>query len=154
MKIKESIKFFLITLLCVGIVSVPCVAEGHGKGKRDDKGHGLEKKFFHKLELVKANDKKLGLSDAQFDKIKMLELNTRKDVVIKSAEIEVLKIEIKLKLWEDTIDKTSINKLIDKKYEFKKAKAKVLVSAYAQFKNILTPEQKKMLKAIIRKHHR
>mgnify|MGYP000282824940 CR=1 FL=1 len=62
----------------------------------------------------------------------------------------MLKIDIKAKLWEDTIDKKGINKLIDKKYELKKEKAKALVDAYAQFKKILTEEQNKALKTIIR----
>jgi len=70
MKIKESIKIGLITLLWVGILSAPCDAQGHCKGKRHD-GHGLENKFFHKLDLAIANDVKLGLSDEQFEKIRM-----------------------------------------------------------------------------------
>jgi len=153
MKIKESIKIGLITLLWVGILSAPCDAQGHCKGKRHD-GHGLENKFFHKLDLANANDVKLGLSDEQFEKIRMLKLNTKKNVIKKRAEIDVLRIEIKLKLWEDTIDKKSINKLIDKKCEIKKEKAKALIDAYAQFKNILTEEQKKTFKTIIRQRHR
>ena len=84
----------------------------------------------------------------------MLKLNTKKNVIKKRAEIDVLRIEIKLKLWEDTIDKKSINKLIDKKCEIKKEKAKALVDAYAQFKNILTEGQKKTFKTIIRQRHR
>jgi Spy/CpxP family protein refolding chaperone len=66
----------------------------------------------------------------------------------------VLKIDIKAKLWEDTIDKKGINKLIDKKYEIKKEKAKALVDTYAQFNNILTEEQKKTLETIIRQRHK
>ena len=153
MKIKESIRIGLITLLCVGILSAPCDAQGHRKGKRHD-GYGLENKFFHKLDLAIANDVKLAISDEQFEKIKMLELNTRKNLIMKRAEIAVLKIDIKLKLREDIIDKESINKLIDKKYELKKDKAKTLIDAYAQFNNILTEEQKKKLKAIIRQRNK
>ena len=150
---KRSIIVCLLTFLFVGIFSMTCHAEGYCKGKRHH-GYGLENKFFHKLDLAIANDVNLGLSDEQFEKIKMLELNTRKNVIKKRAEIDVLKIEIKLKLWEDTIDKKSINKLIDKKCEIKKEKAKALVDAYAQFKNILTEEQKKTFKTIIRQRHR
>jgi len=154
MKKKEFIIICLMTFLLAGILSTTSYAQRSHKGKSYDKGHGLEQKFFHKLHLAIANDAKLGLSDEQFEKIKLLELNTRKGLIKPRAEIDVLKIEIKIKLWEDKIDKESINKLIDKKYEFKKAKAKVLVDAYAQFKNILTQEQKNILKAIIRKRHK
>jgi len=57
-------------------------------------------------------------------------------------------VDIKSKLGEDTIDTKSINKLIDQKYEMKKAKAKSLVEAYAAFQNILSDDQKKKLKGI------
>lgn len=153
---KRGIIVCLLTFLFVGIFSITCHAEGYCKGKQYDRGHGhsLENKFFHKLDLAIANDVKLGLSDEQFEKIKMLKLNTKKNMIKKRAEIDVLKIDIKAKLWEDTIDKKSINKLIDRKCEVKKEKAKALVDAYAQFKNILTKEQKKTFKAIIRQRHR
>jgi Spy/CpxP family protein refolding chaperone len=60
-------------------------------------------------------------------------------------------VDIKGSLCEDPIDKKSINKLIDKKYELKKAKAKALVDAYATFQAILTDDQKKKLKESSRK---
>jgi len=153
---KQSIIVCLLTFLFVGIFSMACYAEGYCKGKKYDKGHGhgLEKKVFHNFHLAIANEVELGLSEEQYEKIKTLKINTKKDLIIKRAEIDVLKIDIKAKLWEDTIDKKGINKLIDKKYELKKEKAKALVDAHAQFKNILTEEQKKTLKTIIRQRHK
>jgi len=155
---KQSIIVCLLTFLFVGIFSMACYAEGYCKGKKYDKGHGhghgLEKKVFHKFHLAMANEVELGLSEEQYEKIKTLKINIKKDLIIKRAEVDVLKLDIKAKLWEDTIDKKDINKLIDKKYELKKEKAKALVDAYAQFKNILTEEQKKMLKTIVRQRHK
>lgn len=153
---KQSIIVCLLTFFFVGIFSMACYAEGYQKRKRYDQGqrHSLEKKIFHKFHLAIANEVELKLSEEQYEKIKTLKINTKKDLIMKRAEIDVLKIDIKAKLWEDTIDKKGINKLIDKKYELKKEKAKALVDAYAQLKNILTEEQKKTLKTIIRQRHK
>lgn len=155
---KQSIIVCLLTFLFVGIFSMACYAEGYCKGKKYDqghgRGHGLEKKVFHTFHLAMANEVELGLSEDQYEKIKTLKINTKKDLIIKRAEVDVLKIDIKAKLWEDTIDRKGINKLIDKKYELKKEKAKALVDAYAQFKKILTEDQKKMLKTIVRQRHK
>jgi Spy/CpxP family protein refolding chaperone len=153
---KQSIIVCLLTFLFIGIFSMACYAEGYCKGKKHDQGHGhgVENKVFHKFHLAISNEVELGLSEEQYEKIKTLKINTKKDLIIKRAEIDVLKIDIKAKLWEDTIDKKGINKLIDKKYEIKKEKAKALVDTYAKFNNILTEEQKKTLETIIRQRHK
>lgn len=153
---KQSIIVCLLTFLFVGIFAMACYAEGYQKRKRYDQGHGhsLEKKVFHKFHLAIANEVELGLSEEQYEKLRALKINTKKDLIMKRAEIDVLKIDINAKLWEDTIDKKGINKLIDEKYELKKEKAKALVDAYAQFNNILTEDQKKTLKTIIRQRRK
>jgi len=137
---KQSIIVCLLTFLFIGIFSMACYAEGYCKGKKYDQGHGhgLENKVFHKFHLAISNEVELGLSEEQYEKIKTLKINTKKDLIIKRAEIDVLKIDIKAKLWEDT----------------KKEKAKALVDTYAQFNNILTEEQKKTLETIIRQRHK
>ena len=160
MKTKNTI--IISCVLVVGIIlSGLAFADSQGKGdhkgfgsKQSHNGHSLEKKVFHRFHLAIANEVELGLSEEQYEKIKTLKINTKKDLIMKRAEIDVLKIDIKAKLWEDTIDKKGINKLIDKKYELKKEKAKALIDAYAQFKNIITEEQKKVLKTIIRQRHK
>lgn len=160
MKTKNTI--IISCVLVVGIIlSGLAFAGSQGKGdhkgfgsKQSHNGHSLEKKVFYRFHLAIANEVELGLSEEQYEKIKTLKINTKKDLIIKRAEIDVLKIDIKAKLWEDTIDKKGINKLIDKKYELKKEKAKALVDAYAQFKNIITEEQKKALKTIVRQRHK
>ena len=116
-------------------------------------GYGLDNKFFKKIHLALKNNEELGLSDEQYEKLKTLKMNTKKDLIKRKAEIDIIGVDIKGKLWEDPIDKESINKLIDKKYELKKAKAKALVEAYATFQTILTDDQKKKLEEIPQKSH-
>ncbi|NQV03860.1 MAG: hypothetical protein HQ532_00015, partial [Candidatus Omnitrophica bacterium] len=69
----------------------------------------------------------------------------------KKAEIDLIAIDIKAALWEDTIDLGSVNTLIDRKYELKKQKTKALVAAYAALKGMLTKEQIKNLKGLCKK---
>ena len=94
------------------------------------------------------NKEELGLSDKQVGKIKDLKVNTKKNLIRKNAEIEILAIDIKAGLWKDTVDSAMLGKLIDKKYEIKKEKAKSTVNAYAALKNILTKGQKEKLKGL------
>ena len=124
-------------------------ADSHKKSRHD--GYGLDTKFFHKVQQTLANQEELGISDAQYEKIKTLKVNLKKDLIKRKAEIELISVDIKSKLWEDTIDKEGIYKLIDQKYELKKAMAKALVEACATFKGILTDDQNKKLKGILKK---
>lgn len=111
-------------------------------------GYGLDMKIFHNVRLALKNHEELGISDEQYEKLKTLKANTKKDLIKRKAEIDIIGVDIKSKLGQDIIDTKSINKLIDQKYELKKAKAKALVEAYAAFQNILTDDQKKKLKDI------
>ena len=116
--------------------------------KAEHHGYGLETKFFQKVHLAFKNQEELGLSDKQYEKIRTLKMDTKKDLIKRKAEIDTIAVDIKSKLWGDSIDKESIYKLIDQKYELKKARAKAIIDACDTFKNILTDEQKKKLREI------
>jgi hypothetical protein len=145
----KKIAVLIIVLSCFLVTS--SYADSYKKSRHH--GYSLDKKFVSKVRLALKNQDELGLSDEQYEKIKTLKLNTKKDLIKRKAEIDIIGVDIKGKLYEDSIDKKSINKLIDQKYELKKAKAKALVDAYAEFQNILNDEQKKKLKELSRKRH-
>ena len=109
---------------------------------------GLDDKFFHKAHFFYMNQEALGLSEKQVKAIKALKMSVKKELVTKGAEIELLKIEIKSLLYMPKIDTGAINKLIDKKYELKKEKAKFLVAKIAAIKAIPTEEQMVKAKSI------
>ena len=145
-----------VVAVCLGIFlavlfAVPNALADGGKGQYG-KHMGFEDKFYKKAYTALVNKKELDLSDEQVEKIKKLKVDTKKDIIMKSAEIDVLVVEIKASLWEDTIDTAALDKLIDKKYELKKAKAKGIVAAYATLKNILTEEQKEELTELCAKN--
>jgi hypothetical protein len=139
---------FIIILSCFLVTQT--YADSHKNSRHD--GYGLDIKFFYKVQQTLENQEELGISEAQYEKIKTLKVNLKKDLIKQKAEIALITVDIKSKLWEDTVDKESIYKLIDQKYELKKAKAKALVEACATFKEILTDYQKKKLKGILKKN--
>lgn len=135
----------LLVLMCLSLL-VPSVYAEHGKMKG---GHGdFDQKFCQKAMMIVKNQEELGLSDAQVKKVKDLKMSTKKDLIRKNAEIEILALDIKSALWEDEVDLNAINTLIDKKYDLKKEKTKSLVAAYVSLKGMLTKEQQKTLKGL------
>lgn len=106
----------------------------------------LEEKFSCKTHFILKNKEELGLSDKQIEKIKDLKIKTKKDLIRKNADLEILALDVKSGLWKDTIDTDTVNKQIGKKYDLKKEKAISLVNAYAALKDILTKEQKEKMK--------
>ena len=114
-------------------------------------GGGFEEKFFCKAGMMLKNQEELGLSDEQAGKIKDLKIKTKKDLIRKNAEIEIIVLDLKSAMCGDQIDTGAMDKLIDKKYDFKKEKAKSLMGAYAEVKEILTSEQKNKLKDLYKK---
>ncbi|MFC1508082.1 Spy/CpxP family protein refolding chaperone [Candidatus Omnitrophota bacterium] len=142
-------RFIVIALLvCFTFLTAQVYAE-QGKMKV---GHGdMEGKFYKKAMLIIANQEELGLTDAEVKKIKDLKIATKKDLITKKAEIDLIAIDIKAALWEDTVDINSVNALIDKKYELKKQKTKSLVAAYVTLKGTLTKEQTALLKGLCKK---
>ncbi|MCX5714069.1 MAG: hypothetical protein NT033_04535 [Candidatus Omnitrophica bacterium] len=66
------------------------------------------------------------------------------------AEIEILGVDIFSRLWDEKVDLTEVEKLIDKKFDLKREGLKKLIRTFVTVKNLLTRDQLKRLK-IIRK---
>lgn len=147
-------KKFMGTVLVVftlifSVLAVEAYARDYGKTK--GRHWDLEEKFLKKAHFFLKNQEELELSDEQIEKIKDLKIKTQKDIIRKDAELEILALDLQSGLWKDTINIDVVNKLIDKKYDLKKGKAKSLVDAYAALKDILTEEQKKKMKDLWKK---
>ncbi len=142
----------LIMFLGVGLSAA--FADTHGAGMKKEYHHkdkdykkaDLESKFFYKAHKLLKKKEELGLTEKQVDKIVDLKVATKKDLIRKKADIEILALDIKSQLYEERINVRAVNDLIDKKYEIKKAKAKALVAACAELKGVLTKAQKEKLK--------
>lgn len=127
-------------------------AYAYDGGKREWSHQGLGKKFFYKARLILKNRDELGLTGKQLKKIKSLKIKTKKYVIRKDAELSIIALDVKAAIMEKQIDTAAVNKLLDKKYDFKRDKAKSLLAAYAALKRILTDEQKGKLKNILKMH--
>ncbi|MFH1593320.1 MAG: hypothetical protein ABID09_01320 [Candidatus Omnitrophota bacterium] len=147
-------KMLFAVVLCLALASNVLAYEGskggsscgHGKGRTQK--DGLSEKFYEKAHFLMSNAEELGLSDEQVSKIKDIKLKTKRDLILKKAEIEVVALDIDAMMHEDVINKVDIDKLIDKKYDLKKENAKLLVGSYATLKGLITKEQKDKMKEI------
>lgn len=148
MKGKFILAMFLVCVFVSGILVFGANASDYMKGKGHKKS--LEEKFNYKLHFIMGNEEELSLSEDQVDKIKNLGIATKKGMIRAKAEIDVLGLDIKSELWKATIDTAAIDKLIEKKYDLKKAKAKASVKAYAALKGMLTAEQKEKMKDLFK----
>ena len=108
----------------------------------------LKDKFFKKVRFIMKNHEELGLSDEQFDEIKKLKTETKKDIIRKKSQTEVLDVEIHTEMWEDPTNLNTINALIEQKYDIKREKTKNIAEAYSELMKILTQEQRDKLKGL------
>lgn len=121
---------------------------GHGKMAC---GMDKDKMFFKKAHMVLENADELGLASDQIEKVKALKYSVAKRTIKEDAEIETLALDIKEALGKDEVDINVVNKLVDQKYTLKAQKAKEEISAYADLKKILSPDQQKKVKEMCRK---
>ena len=133
----------VVCLLTFGIANVYAYPHGSKDKKKD-----LESKFYKKAYMCLENADALGLSDDQIEELKNLKHETKKDVIQKNADIEILGLDARHLLYQDEVDLDALNSIIDQKYDVKKAKAKVLVKAIAELKGLLSENQMDSLKAI------
>ena len=151
MKKQNLMSLGMVVLLLAVFSAGGLYAKECGHGKKEGHGYDFGKKVLGKMHLAMANKEELALSEDQYQKIKALKISTKKDLIRNKAEIDLVAIDIKSKLSEDTIDVEGVNKLIDQKYELKKARAKALVGACVKFKGILTAEQQQKMKKMCSK---
>ena len=105
-------------------------------------------KVIYKAKMFLTYQEELGLSEKQIDQIEEIKYAVKREVISKDAEIDLLKIDIKEKLYADKTDVKAIDPLIEKKYALKKEKAEYLVAQYAKIKEVLSDEQYEEAKKI------
>jgi len=145
---KKNFLIFAVAILVLVFGAFAAQAYAYGGWKGEGPQGCFEGKFCHKVQFIMENSDELGLSDKQLEDIKALKVAAKKDMIRKKAEIDILAVDLESELHKDTIDKGVVNALIDKKYDLKKDLKKALVGAYADLKNILTPEQKNKMKEL------
>ena len=105
-------------------------------------------KFFHFAHSILENHEELGLSEESVKKVRDLKIGTKKSMIRNRAEVELLMVDVISSLYQEKPEISEINKLIDKKFEIKKAGMKKLIAAFVGIKKLLSKEQMKQIKAI------
>ena len=105
-------------------------------------------KFFHFAHLALENHEELGLSEEAVKKIRELKIGTKKSLIRNRAEAELLMVDIISKLHTEKPEISEINRLIDKKFDVKKAGMKKLIASFVALKKLLSKEQMKQMKTI------
>ncbi|MBD3263777.1 MAG: hypothetical protein GF375_01590 [Candidatus Omnitrophica bacterium] len=155
---KTGIKIVSIAVLSIFLITSSSYAKAkrgsvcrmggmHGgmyEGK--DKGMDLEDKFFKKVHFIFAYEDDINLSDDQKEMIINEKFDLKKDLIESKRQIEMIIADVKREFIRDDLDIGTINSLIDRKYDIKKEKAKRVVSAYQNLKNILSADQYNKLK--------
>lgn len=105
-------------------------------------------KFFHFAHSILENHEELGLTDVDVKKVRDLKIGTKKSMIRNRAEVELLMVDVISSLYQEKPDISAINKLIDKKFDVKKAGMKKLIASFVAVKKLLSKEQIKQIKAI------
>ncbi len=145
---KRSMLLGLAALLVLGLTASPVLAGGSSCGKGGWGKAAMEDKVLKKIKLIWANQDELKVTDAQMAKIKDIKLKLKKDMIKYTANIDLVKVDVKAKLYDDPVDVAAVNALVDKKYAAKAEKAKASIAAYADLQKVLSAEQKDMLKSL------
>lgn len=144
----KSFNKALFSVLCmVFVLAASTVSAGGGCESKWSK-MDLKEKFFYKAEFIMKNADDLDLSDEQIKSIKNLKMETKKMIVSKEAEAEVIWIDVMSEMYEESVNLEKVNSLIDQKYEIKKALTKGIAASYAKLKGTLSEEQMKELKEL------
>ena len=105
-------------------------------------------KFFHFAHVILENHEELDLTDVDVKKVRDLKIGKKKSMIRNRAEVELLMVDIISSLYQEKPDISAINKLIDKKFDIKKAGMKKLIAGFVGVKKLLSKEQMKQVKAI------
>ena len=138
---KKSLIVCMSALFLAMTISLSNAYAHHGRYESAHGGDGLDNMFFMKAHFIKENHAELEIPEDKLETIKNLELETKKMLIKQDAEIETVCLDIMSKLHDYPVDVDAVNKLVDQKYELKKAEAKSLVDAIYKLKGSLTKDQ-------------
>ncbi|MFH1189131.1 MAG: hypothetical protein V1682_00380, partial [Candidatus Omnitrophota bacterium] len=94
-------------------------------------GKDLVGKFCHKVAFIMEHEKDIALTEEQVKSVEDIKLKTKKELIKAEADIDVVGIDIEQALHQDNIDVPATDALIDKQYDLKRDKAKVLAASFA-----------------------
>ncbi|MBU4304948.1 MAG: Spy/CpxP family protein refolding chaperone [Candidatus Omnitrophica bacterium] len=138
-----------VAAVVLGIIAVGMMFSVNGYaygGKRHSKNaHDFNKSISGSICRILMCEDILNLTAEQKDALKDLQYKMKREKISRKADIDLVALDIMNAMQKEVIDTKAINKLIDRKYDYKKEIMKSKVEAYAKIQGILTPEQKAVL---------
>jgi len=130
------------------------VGHSHGKGFgwQEHKRSDIASSFFHKAGFLMREKESMGLSEDQVQSIRNLKLEAVKSLIRNKADIKIFDLDIRSQLHQEKPDVAAIQKLIDSKYEAKKAFDKSMVDALVKLQAVPNDKQQEALKNLKKEH--
>lgn len=146
---KKIIFGMLIFILSFGMISGAFAYHGHWESESGDE---FAWSFFRKAHRILDEKESLALTEEQTQTIRGLKLDAKKSMIRQGAEVGILDLDIQTALHADPVDAALVQKLVDQKYEIKKALAKSLVDATIRLRNSLDEKQWETFKTLKKEH--
>jgi len=105
-------------------------------------------KLKKKVTMLWTNQDALEITDDQMAKIKDIKHAAIKELIQLKADKDVVMVDLKSAMWEESMDLGAVNKLIDTKYAAKKKSSKTFVKAINDIQKDLTDKQLAAWKAM------
>jgi len=121
-----------------------CPNEGMMKSPAWHEGRGHMKRGDHFATMLA----KLGLDDKQKESVASIRSKVKKETVMKRAEIEVARIDLKGILAKDQVDMAAVETLLKKTAALHTDIHLAHIKSMQEIKAVLTPEQRKKLKEL------
>ena len=160
MKKFVLIPMFLLSMFLCQTTWAECAAGGeddcHGqkecamRGDHDDDAYPcpIVDKIMKKAHFLLENKDEIGLSEEQVDTIHDLKLQVKKSLIRNEADMQIMMLDMKSKLGDETLDVEGLDAMIDQGMGQMAQTAKANVDVYAKLKAVLTPEQAEKAKAL------
>ncbi len=118
----------------------------HGHGKRHDAA-----KFIRHALMAK---EELGITDKQATRLRAMKIAFKKERITRKAEVDLAKVDLHALLHDDQATMAQIEAAVNKVYTLKASLRVASIKARREAKAVLTPEQRKKMKATHRKKMR
>ena len=130
------------------VTSMPAWADsrGHGHGKRHDAANFIRHALMAKEDL--------GITDQQETRLRAIKIAFKKERITRQAEVDLAKVDLKALLHDDSSTMAQIEAAVKQVYTLKAEKRVASIKAKREAKAILTPEQRKQMKAMHRQKRR
>ena len=143
------LSFIPQSIACQGMDGKQCSMKGgHGSHDGAESPCPIMNKLLMQAHESLEHSKDLGLSADQVKAIREIKIEAKKFNIRMKAEMEIMEIDMKSKLWADEFDAEGLKKMIDGMAAGMPEGGKKTVDLYAKFRSTLKADQWQKLKEL------